>query len=310
MPSHGRYVGRVEHAVLRVQAASRATGSGSTGGCPVLQGKRAVRHALFDTNYWKTFVHARLAVPMGDPGCLSLFGGSQDAPAVRRAPDGRVPREDGGPRPDGGRVEAAAAGPRQPLARLPGRLRGRRVDAGSGALRNGSEAGSVARAVAASPSCKGGGGERHGAGGSWRTARTRMPEVRLQSLRGGLHAARRSAARSSDAASAGTAAAASQRGNARSAGEAATASWFGEASSYNHGRTRSCRRANNAQERRDGRTRYARKRPEGPATARSPARSAGSPSRIPPGRPTTGRPSRPSRRKTGMSGDARALVEA
>ncbi len=29
---------------------------------------------LIDTNYWKTFVHARLGVMMGDPGCLSLFG--------------------------------------------------------------------------------------------------------------------------------------------------------------------------------------------------------------------------------------------
>ena len=33
-----------------------------------------VRGGEFDTNYWKSFVHARLAVPMGDPGCLSLFG--------------------------------------------------------------------------------------------------------------------------------------------------------------------------------------------------------------------------------------------
>lgn len=31
-------------------------------------------HVLIDTNYWKSFVHARLAVAMGDPGCLSLFG--------------------------------------------------------------------------------------------------------------------------------------------------------------------------------------------------------------------------------------------
>jgi len=29
---------------------------------------------LVDTNYWKTFVHARMAVAMGDPGCLSLYG--------------------------------------------------------------------------------------------------------------------------------------------------------------------------------------------------------------------------------------------
>jgi hypothetical protein len=28
----------------------------------------------FDTNFWKSFVHARLAVPHGDPGSLSLFG--------------------------------------------------------------------------------------------------------------------------------------------------------------------------------------------------------------------------------------------
>jgi len=33
-----------------------------------------VRRVVFDTNYWKSFAHARLAVPMGDPGCLSLFG--------------------------------------------------------------------------------------------------------------------------------------------------------------------------------------------------------------------------------------------
>jgi len=33
-----------------------------------------VRHVIFDANYWKSFVHARLAVPMGDKGCLSLFG--------------------------------------------------------------------------------------------------------------------------------------------------------------------------------------------------------------------------------------------
>ena len=42
---------------------------------PGITGKRAVRYALIDTNYSKSFVHARLAVPMGDPGCLSLFAG-------------------------------------------------------------------------------------------------------------------------------------------------------------------------------------------------------------------------------------------
>jgi hypothetical protein len=41
---------------------------------PNVRGKRAVRHALFDANYWKSFIHARFAVSMGDKGCLSLYG--------------------------------------------------------------------------------------------------------------------------------------------------------------------------------------------------------------------------------------------
>jgi len=35
---------------------------------------RVVRRILIDTNYWKSFVYARLAVAMGHPVCLSLFG--------------------------------------------------------------------------------------------------------------------------------------------------------------------------------------------------------------------------------------------
>ncbi|QDU39633.1 hypothetical protein Mal4_39790 [Maioricimonas rarisocia] len=41
---------------------------------PNVRGKRAVRHVLYNTNYWKSFVQARLAVAIGDRGCLSLFG--------------------------------------------------------------------------------------------------------------------------------------------------------------------------------------------------------------------------------------------
>jgi hypothetical protein len=29
---------------------------------------------VFDTNWWKSFINARLRVNMGDRGCLSLFG--------------------------------------------------------------------------------------------------------------------------------------------------------------------------------------------------------------------------------------------
>ena len=45
---------------------------------PNVAGKRAIRHVLYDTNYWKSFVHSRLAVAMGDKGCLSLFGRKTD----------------------------------------------------------------------------------------------------------------------------------------------------------------------------------------------------------------------------------------
>ena len=33
-----------------------------------------LRTVHIDTNYWKTFIHAHLAVMPGDKGCLSLFG--------------------------------------------------------------------------------------------------------------------------------------------------------------------------------------------------------------------------------------------
>ena len=41
---------------------------------PTVRGTRVLRTVHIDTNYWKSFVHARLAVALGDRGCLSLFG--------------------------------------------------------------------------------------------------------------------------------------------------------------------------------------------------------------------------------------------
>lgn len=40
------------------------------------QGRHSVRLVLIDTNYYKTFLQARLTTPMGDRGCLSLWGTS------------------------------------------------------------------------------------------------------------------------------------------------------------------------------------------------------------------------------------------
>jgi hypothetical protein len=35
---------------------------------------RAGRYVRYDTNHWKRFVHDRLAVAVGDDGCLTLWG--------------------------------------------------------------------------------------------------------------------------------------------------------------------------------------------------------------------------------------------
>ena len=77
MPSHGRFVGASTIPFTEYKR-KRGDRVGLNWRVPNVAGRRAVRHVVFDTNYWKSFVHARLAVPMGDPGCLSLFGRSAD----------------------------------------------------------------------------------------------------------------------------------------------------------------------------------------------------------------------------------------
>lgn len=46
---------------------------------PTTAKKRIIRNVEMDVNYWKSFVHARLAVPYGDPGSLTLFGQKPEA---------------------------------------------------------------------------------------------------------------------------------------------------------------------------------------------------------------------------------------
>jgi hypothetical protein len=77
MPSHGRFVGASSQPFSEYK---RRPGDrvGHNWRIPNVQGKRAVRHVVFDANYWKSFVYSRLAVPMGDRGCLSLFGDNPD----------------------------------------------------------------------------------------------------------------------------------------------------------------------------------------------------------------------------------------
>ncbi|MDC0936123.1 phage terminase large subunit family protein [Pirellulales bacterium] len=73
MPSHGRFVGASSQPFSEYRR-QRGDRVGHNWRIPNVQGKRAVRHVVYDTNYWKSFIYARLAVVMGDRGYLSLFG--------------------------------------------------------------------------------------------------------------------------------------------------------------------------------------------------------------------------------------------
>jgi len=73
MPSHGIGI-TASRVPMGEYKRKRGDRLGLNWRIPSVRGKRSVRHLVYDTNYWKSFLHARLAVAMGDPGCVSLFG--------------------------------------------------------------------------------------------------------------------------------------------------------------------------------------------------------------------------------------------
>ena len=77
MPSHGRFVGAssLPFSEYRRRPGDRV---GLNWRIPNVHGKRAIRHVVYDTNWWKSFVNARLHVAMGDRGCLSIFGSTPE----------------------------------------------------------------------------------------------------------------------------------------------------------------------------------------------------------------------------------------
>ncbi len=77
LPSHGRFVGAtsIPYTEYKRRQGERL---GHYWRIPNTIGKRAIRHVLYDTNYWKSFINSRLAVSMGDAGCLSLWGRKPD----------------------------------------------------------------------------------------------------------------------------------------------------------------------------------------------------------------------------------------
>lgn len=73
VPSHGKYVG-ARSAAFNDYKKRPGDRVGHNWRMPNVQGRRAVRYALFDTNYWKSFLHSRLKVGLGGRGSLSFFG--------------------------------------------------------------------------------------------------------------------------------------------------------------------------------------------------------------------------------------------
>lgn len=72
-PGHGRYIGASSRPMTEYKR-KRGERLGFNWHMPAVAGKRATRHVVFDSNFWKSFVHARLATATGDRGSLSLYG--------------------------------------------------------------------------------------------------------------------------------------------------------------------------------------------------------------------------------------------
>lgn len=72
IPSHGRYVG-VTNLPFQFYRHKPGDRFGLNWHMPSA-GSRKLRYMLYDTNAWKSFVHARLATGIGDRGSLTLYG--------------------------------------------------------------------------------------------------------------------------------------------------------------------------------------------------------------------------------------------
>lgn len=74
-PSHGRYIGASSKPMGEYK---RAVGDrvGMNWRMPNVRGRRAIRHVVYDANFWKSFVATRLLTATGDRGALTLFGRS------------------------------------------------------------------------------------------------------------------------------------------------------------------------------------------------------------------------------------------
>jgi len=77
IPSHGRGVGgsSLPFSEYRKKAGDLV---GLNWRVPAIRGKRTIRHVLYDTNFWKSFLFARLGTVYGDPGSLTFYKAAGD----------------------------------------------------------------------------------------------------------------------------------------------------------------------------------------------------------------------------------------
>lgn len=73
LPSHGRGVKASENPMSTWQEKGGERAGLNWRERRTTENRAPVRHAIYDTNFWKSFIHGRLSVPLGDPGSLSLF---------------------------------------------------------------------------------------------------------------------------------------------------------------------------------------------------------------------------------------------
>lgn len=76
LPSHGTYYGASKKP-LAERKRQKGDRVGINWFIPAAKGAK-VRHVVFDTNWWKTFLAGRLRSPMGGAGALSLYGSKPD----------------------------------------------------------------------------------------------------------------------------------------------------------------------------------------------------------------------------------------
>jgi hypothetical protein len=112
-PSHGVFVGPINRP-FREYTKHPGDRVGHHWRMPAAKGRGDMRHVSMDINYWKSFLHRRFGVAMGDPGCLSLFG---DKPQAHRMLADHLTAENCRPQVDektGRRVEVWKHRPERP----------------------------------------------------------------------------------------------------------------------------------------------------------------------------------------------------